>query len=72
MDNTLRRWKCRNCSRSNETAIALDGTGKCTHCERLTSVQPSRVRNGVVLPASYPTKMGSNRGAVPIRSLGEV
>jgi hypothetical protein len=72
VDNTLRRWKCRNCSRSNETAIELDGTGKCTHCARLTSVQPSRVRDGKVLPATYPTKMGSPRSNVPIRSLGEV
>src|SRR5207245_1604819 len=47
----LRSWKCRNCGRSNSTEIALDGTGVCAHCSYLMQVQPSRIRNGVVLPA---------------------
>jgi hypothetical protein len=73
MNDPLRRWKCRNCSRANETVVALDGTAKCDHCTKVMSVQPSRVRDGVVLPASYPTRIGTPRGAAKIvRSLGEV
>jgi hypothetical protein len=72
MENALRRWKCRDCNRANETVIALDGTAKCEHCTRRTSVQPSRVRNGVILPATYPTRMGSPGRLAHVRSLGEV
>lgn len=69
---TLRRWKCNHCSRANETAIGLEGSGQCTYCRNLTSVQPSRVRNGVVQPAVYPTRMGSSFSVTGVRSLGEV
>jgi hypothetical protein len=56
MDNALRNWKCRNCGRANKTAVALDGTAKCEFCTYVMSVQPSRIKGGAVLPASYPTK----------------
>ncbi|MEP6995051.1 MAG: hypothetical protein ABI968_11060 [Acidobacteriota bacterium] len=72
MEKSLRRWKCRDCSRANESAIALDGTGKCGHCGHSMNVQPSRLRNGVVLPATYPTRMGSPGRTAHVRSLGEV
>jgi DNA-directed RNA polymerase subunit RPC12/RpoP len=72
MENSLRRWKCRDCSRANETAIEIDGTAQCVYCSRRTSVQPSRLKNGVVLPASYPTRMGSPNRTTHVRSLGEV
>ena len=68
----LRHWKCNHCSRSNETAIGLDGRGLCAHCANRTSVQPSRLRNGTILPASYPTRMGSQGRTAHVRSLGEV
>ncbi len=66
----LRNWKCRNCGRANATAVEPDGTGKCEHCRYVMSLQPSRLRNGAVLPNSYPTRMGSRSGA-PIRSFRE-
>ncbi len=72
MENVLRRWKCLLCSRANETAIELDGTATCKHCTRRINVQASRIKNGVVLPASYPTRMGASRQTVHVRSLGEV
>ena len=72
METPLRRWKCNHCSRANETAIGLDGIGQCAHCVNRTSVQPSRLRNGVVQPAVYPTRMGSNFSVTRVRSLGEV
>ncbi len=72
MEQALRRWKCRNCSRANETIIELDGTAQCEHCRNRMSVQPSRVRKGVVLPATYPTRMGSPGRFAHVRSLGEV
>ena len=72
MTEVLRRWKCRDCSRANESAIELDGTALCQHCGRRTSVQPSRMRNGSVLPAVYPTRKRVLQGAVRVRSLGEV
>lgn len=56
MDNALRNWKCRNCGRANKTSVALDGTAKCEFCTYVMSVQPSRIKGGAVLPASYPTK----------------
>ena len=56
MDNALRNWKCRNCGRANKTVVALDGTAKCEFCTYVMSVQPSRIKGGAVLPASYPTK----------------
>jgi len=72
MENALRNWKCRNCGRANRTEVALDGTAKCEYCTYTMSVQPSRVKNGVTLPSSYPTR----RGTAPTdetnrRSLGE-
>ena len=57
MSTTLRSWKCRHCGRANATAIGLDGAGTCEHCAAATQVQPSRLRNGVVLPASFPTRI---------------
>ena len=71
MDTTLRNWKCRNCGRANQTTVELDGTAKCEYCTYLMSVQPSRVRGGVTLPASYPTRRGSGRNDALGRSLGE-
>jgi len=56
MKYALRVWKCRHCGCSNTTEVGLDGTGTCGTCSKATQVQPSRIRNGVVLPASYPTK----------------
>ncbi|MEX0879523.1 MAG: hypothetical protein WEB59_07095 [Thermoanaerobaculia bacterium] len=55
MENALRNWKCRNCGRANKTAVALDGTAKCEFCTYVMSVQPSRIKGGTILPASYPT-----------------
>ena len=62
MSTVLRTWKCRHCGRANATAIGLDGAGNCEHCASATQVQPSRLRNGVVLPASFPT---GNRTVAP-------
>jgi hypothetical protein len=56
MNSALRVWKCRHCGCSNTTEVGLDGTSECGTCAKRTQVQPSRIRNGVVLPASYPTK----------------
>jgi hypothetical protein len=50
----------------------LDGSGQCAHCANRTSVQPSRLRNGVVQPAIYPTRRGSSFSVTRVRSLGEV
>ena len=72
MKDALRRWKCRDCSRTNETTIGLDGMATCQTCGHSINVQPSRVRNGKLLPATYPTRIGVLRGAVRVRSLGEV
>jgi hypothetical protein len=71
MENTLRNWKCRNCGRANRTEVALDGTAKCEYCTYLMSVQPSRVKNGVTLPSSYPTRRGTAASDAPGRPLGE-
>jgi DNA-directed RNA polymerase subunit RPC12/RpoP len=71
MENALRNWKCRNCGRANRTEVALDGTAKCEYCTYLMSVQPSRVRNGVTLPSSYPTRRGTISGDANGRPLGE-
>jgi DNA-directed RNA polymerase subunit RPC12/RpoP len=68
MENALRNWKCRNCGRTNRTEVALDGTAKCEHCGYLMSIQPSRVRNGQVLPAVYPTRRGSPGKRLPFIS----
>jgi DNA-directed RNA polymerase subunit RPC12/RpoP len=54
----LRNWKCWNCGRANSTEIALDGTANCPHCAYRMLLQPSRIRDGVILPASYPTRRG--------------
>jgi len=61
MNNALRVWKCRHCGCSNSTEVALDGTAACGTCAKRTEVQPSRLRNGVVLPATYPTKLAPPR-----------
>ena len=71
MENVLRNWKCRNCGRANSTEVALDGTAKCEYCAYVMSIQPSRVRNGVTLPSSYPTRRGTAPGHVTARPLGE-
>jgi len=42
MEHALKLWKCKNCGRSNETVVALDGTAKCPYCARVLSIQPSR------------------------------
>lgn len=57
MSSAMRTWKCRHCGYSNTTEIPLDGTGTCTHCSAATQVQPSRIRDGVILPASFPTRI---------------
>jgi len=71
MEDTLRNWKCRNCGRANRTAVALDGTAKCEYCTEKMSVQPSRVRDGVTLPSSYPTRRGTTPGDALGRPLGQ-
>jgi len=71
MQDALRNWKCRNCGRANATPVALDGTAKCEHCSYVMSVQPSRLRNGVVLPSSYPTRMGPRNAVATRGTLGE-
>lgn len=40
----LRTWKCRNCSHSNRTEVARDGTAQCAFCKETTRIQPSRSR----------------------------
>ena len=60
MQSPLRPWKCRNCGRANQTVVALDGTARCEHCRYQMSIQPSRIKNGTVLPASYPTSRPRN------------
>jgi len=72
VNQALRRWKCRDCSRSNETEIGLDGTAHCGHCSHRINVERSRIKNGTILPAVYPTRLGTPRAALRIRSLGEV
>jgi DNA-directed RNA polymerase subunit RPC12/RpoP len=72
MSQALRRWKCRDCSFTNETEIGLDGTAVCGHCSHRINVQPSRIKNGRILPAVYPTRLGTPRPALRIRSLGEL
>ena len=59
----LRTWKCRQCGRANSTEIGLDGIGTCEHCTKTTAVQPSRIRNGVILPASFPSRPKAKEGA---------
>ena len=71
MQDPLRNWKCRNCGRANATAVAIDGTAKCEYCSYVMSVQPSRVKNGVTLPSSYPTRRGTAAAEGSGRSLGE-
>ncbi len=68
MKYALRNWKCRDCGRANATEIGLDGTAKCVHCRYVMQVQPSRIRNGVLLPATYPTRLGSAASAAPPRT----
>jgi len=40
--STLRSWNCRNCGRSNETALALDGTLTCEYCAEVGGLEPPR------------------------------
>ena len=40
MSSGLRRWNCRNCGRSNETALALDGTLTCDYCTEVGRLEP--------------------------------
>ncbi len=61
MKYALRVWKCRHCGCSNSTEVGLDGTSECLTCSNRTQVQPSRIRNGVLLPASYPTRRPAPR-----------
>ena len=56
MENALRNWKCRDCGRSNRTAVALDGTAKCEHCGYVMSLQPSRLKAGAIQPAIFPSR----------------
>ncbi len=70
MQNDLRNWKCRSCGRANTTPVELDGTAKCEHCAYVMSIQPSRVRNGVILPNSFPTRSAPRPGA-PVRGLSK-
>ena len=42
MEHALKQWKCKNCDRSNETVVALDGTAKCLYCAAVLTIQPSR------------------------------
>jgi len=58
MQDALRTWKCWNCGRANSTEVALNGTADCPHCRYQMLIQPSRIRDGVILPASYPTRRG--------------
>ena len=64
MTIVLRSWKCRHCGCANSTEIPLEGTGTCVYCSMQTQVQPSRIRNGVVLPGSFPTRL---RAVPPIK-----
>ena len=66
MKYVLRNWKCRNCGRANATTVELDGTAKCEFCAYVMSIQPSRIRNGVVLPAIYPRSAIAPRNDAPI------
>jgi hypothetical protein len=42
----IRKWNCKNCSRSNLTEVALNGMAKCEYCLDLMKIQPSRARGG--------------------------
>ena len=46
MRHALRKWTCRNCGRSNETTIEMDGSAKCEHCAHVMKIQPSAHRGG--------------------------
>ena len=61
MSNSLRTWKCRNCGRANSTEVALNGTAKCAHCSDLMLIQPSRIRGGVTLPATFPARVDASQ-----------
>ena len=52
MERLIRKWNCRNCGRSNDTEVALDGTVKCEYCVDVRKIQPSRARGGET-PISY-------------------
>jgi hypothetical protein len=45
--------------------------GPCAHCSAKTQVQPSRIKNGVVLPASYPTRTRAPRLETNISSFSD-
>ncbi len=60
MQNVLRTWHCRNCGRTNETEIALDGTVKCEFCASVTRIQPSRVRG-----LETPSQLSASRQRTP-------
>jgi hypothetical protein len=70
MSSILRTWKCRHCGRANSTEIGLEGTGTCTHCAAATQVQPSRIRNGVILPATFPSRVPGARPLSPAEEHG--
>ena len=37
-----RKWNCGHCGRSNETALALDGTVTCEYCTEVRAIEPLR------------------------------
>ena len=40
MKSGFRSWNCRNCGRSNETELALDGTLTCEYCAEVGGLEP--------------------------------
>jgi hypothetical protein len=71
MDDGSRTWKCRNCGRSNRTAVASDGTANCEFCAEITRIQPSRVRGGETeAQLSVATRRNRVNAGVPARSDG--
>ena len=62
----LRRWNCRNCGRSNKTALALDGTVTCEYCTEvggLEALRPWKVRLNGYAGRLVALMTGEPRGA---------
>ena len=62
----LRRWNCRNCGRSNETALALDGTLTCDYCTEVggpEALRPWKVRLNGYAGRLVALMTGEPRGA---------
>ncbi|HSE62122.1 MAG TPA: hypothetical protein VLG15_00780 [Thermoanaerobaculia bacterium] len=44
--SSIRSWHCRNCGKTNQSEVELDGRVKCGSCGWVMRIQPSRERGG--------------------------